>query len=149
MPPNAVNWLNSDNHTNFLNRETLMTINSTMSIPVYQKEDEEIYLNQMRTIEFPNNPNGDKPRYLISIKQPIIFTSSANSKLAKECLSYLIQTDNLGLYIKGSKGRYFPLKKETGDRRQPTPNPSQEGKTGGKLHGDSQRPAAPRLRSPK
>ncbi|NES77821.1 MULTISPECIES: hypothetical protein [Okeania] len=84
MPPNAVNWLNSDNHTNFLNRETLMTINSTMSIPVYQKEDEEIYLNQMRTIEFPNNPNGDKPRYLISIKQPIIFTSSAHPKLAKD-----------------------------------------------------------------
>ncbi|NES75078.1 MULTISPECIES: hypothetical protein [Okeania] len=32
------------------------------------------------------------------------------------------------------------LKKETGDRRQ---------ETGGKLHGDSQRRAAPRLRSPK
>ncbi|WP_293066996.1 ABC transporter substrate-binding protein, partial [Okeania sp. SIO2B3] len=33
VPPNAVNWLNSDNNTNFLNRKTLMTINPTMSIP--------------------------------------------------------------------------------------------------------------------
>ncbi|NET45295.1 ABC transporter substrate-binding protein [Okeania sp. SIO2B3] len=109
VPPNAVNWLNSDNNTNFLNRKTLMTINPTMSIPGSQKEDEEIYLNQIRTIEFPNNPNGDKPRYLVSIKQPIVFTSSAHPKLAKEFLSYLIQPENLGAYIKGSKGRYFPI----------------------------------------
>ncbi|MGB3512379.1 MAG: ABC transporter substrate-binding protein [Microcoleaceae cyanobacterium] len=109
VPPNAVNWLNSDNNTNFLNRETLMAINPTMSIPGSQKEDEEIYLNQMRTIEFPNNPNGAEPRYLVSIKQPIVFKSSAHPELAKEFLSYLIQPDNLGPYIKGSKGRYFPI----------------------------------------
>nr|WP_293151505.1 ABC transporter substrate-binding protein [Okeania sp. SIO2C9] len=109
VPPNAVNWLNSDNNTNFLNRKTLMTINVTMSIPGSQQEDEEIYLNQMRTIKFPNNPNGAEPRYLVSVKKPLIFTSSAHPKLAKEFLSYLIQPENLGAYIKGSKGRYFPI----------------------------------------
>ncbi|GGA58315.1 hypothetical protein [Okeania sp. KiyG1] len=109
MPPNAVNWLNSDNNSDFLNRNILMTINATMSIPSSQQEDKEIYFNQMRTIEFPNNPNGAKPTYLVSIKQPVIFTSSANSKLGKEFLSYLIKPDNLGAYIKGAKGRYFPI----------------------------------------
>ncbi|MEM1168316.1 MAG: ABC transporter substrate-binding protein [Cyanobacteria bacterium P01_H01_bin.35] len=109
VPPNAVNWLNSDNNSNFLNRKTLMTINPTMSIPASQQEDEEIYLNQMRTIEFPNNPNGTEPRYLVSVKQPVIFKSSAHPELAKEFLSYLIQLDNLGNYIKGAKGRYFPI----------------------------------------
>ncbi|MGB3512378.1 MAG: ABC transporter substrate-binding protein [Microcoleaceae cyanobacterium] len=109
VPPNSVNWLNSDNNTNFLNRETLMTINPTMSIPGSQQEDEEIYLNQMRTIKFPNNPNGTEPRYLVSVKKPVIFKSSAHPKLAKEFLLYLVQPDNLGYYIKGSKGRYFPI----------------------------------------
>ncbi len=109
VPPNAVNWINSDNNTNFLNRKTLMTINPTMSIPASQQEDEEIYLNQMRTIEFPYNPNGTEPRYLVSVKQPVIFKSSAHPELAKEFLSYLIQPDNLGTYIKGGKSRYFPI----------------------------------------
>ncbi|MEM1168315.1 MAG: ABC transporter substrate-binding protein, partial [Cyanobacteria bacterium P01_H01_bin.35] len=109
VPPNAVNWRNSDNNTNFLNRNTLMTINPSMSIPGSQQEDEEIYLNQMRTIDFPNNPNGTKPISLVSIKQPVIFTSSAHPKLAKEFLSYLVQPENLGLYIKGARGRYFPI----------------------------------------
>nr|WP_293109754.1 ABC transporter substrate-binding protein [Okeania sp. SIO2F4] len=109
VPPNAVNWLNSDNNSDFLNRHILMTINATMSIPGSQQEDEEIYLNQMRTIEFPNNPNGAKPISLVSVKKPVIFTSSPNPKLAKEFLSYLIQPDNLAAYIKGAKGRYFPI----------------------------------------
>ena len=109
VPPNAVNWHNSDNNTNFVNHNSLMTINPTMSIPSSQQEDAEIYFNQMRTIEFPNNPNGAKPTSLVSIKQPVIFTSSAHPKLAKEFLSYLVQPENLGPYIKGAKGRYFPI----------------------------------------
>ncbi len=109
VPPNAVNWFNYDNNTNFLNHNTLMTINLTMSIPSSQQEDEEIYLNQMRTIKFPHAPNGAEPKYLVSVKQPVIFTSSPHPKLAKEFLSYLVQPENLRPYIKGTKGRYFPI----------------------------------------
>ena len=109
VPPKAVNWSNSDNNISFLNQNTLMTINPSMSIPGSQQEDEEIYLNKMRTIEFPNNPNGGAPTYLVSVKKPIIFTSSPNPLLAKNFLSYLVRPDNLGPYIKGAKGRYFPI----------------------------------------
>ena len=112
VPPKAVTWSNSDNNTSFLNRNTLMTINPSMSIPSSQQEDEDIYLNQMRTIEFPNNPNGTNPKYLVSVKEPVIFTSSPNPKLAKNFLSYLVKPDNLGSYIKGAKGRYFPIMPE-------------------------------------
>ncbi|NEO58756.1 MAG: carbohydrate ABC transporter substrate-binding protein, partial [Okeania sp. SIO3B5] len=49
------------------------------------------------------------PTSLVSIKQPVIFTSSTHPKLAKEFLSYLIKPDNLGAYIKGARGRYFPI----------------------------------------
>jgi len=112
VPPKAVTWSNSDNNTSFLNRNTLMTINPSMSIPSSQQEDEDIYLNQMRTIEFPNNPNGTEPKYLVSVKEPVIFTSSPNPKLAKNFLSYLVKPDNLGSYIKGAKGRYFPIMPE-------------------------------------
>ncbi|MDY7005205.1 MAG: ABC transporter substrate-binding protein [Cyanobacteriota bacterium] len=109
VPPTAVNWLNSDNNTNFLNRDSLMTINLSMSIPGSQQEDEEIYFDRMKTIEFPNNPNEADPKYLVSVKQIVIFTSSTHPELAKEFLSYLIQPDNLKAYIKGFKGRYFPI----------------------------------------
>ncbi|NES06557.1 MAG: carbohydrate ABC transporter substrate-binding protein, partial [Okeania sp. SIO2F4] len=65
--------------------------------------------NQMKTIDFPANPNGAEPTYLVSVKQPVIFTSSSHPKLVKEFLSYLVQLENLGPYIKGSRGRYFPI----------------------------------------
>ena len=87
----------------------LMTINPTMSIPGSQQENEEIYFNQMRTREFPNHPNGAKPTYLVSFKKPIIFKSSVHQKLAKEFLSYFVQPENLGPYIKGACGHYFPI----------------------------------------
>ena len=58
---------------------------------------------------YKRQPNGTKPISLVSIKQPVIFTSSAHPKLAKEFLSYLVQPENLGPYIKGARGRYFPI----------------------------------------
>ncbi|MDJ0553715.1 MAG: ABC transporter substrate-binding protein [Microcoleaceae cyanobacterium MO_207.B10] len=109
VAPIAINWFNSDNNTNFLNRNVLMTINPTMSIPGSQREDAEIYFNKIKTIEFPNNPNGTKPTYLVSVKQPVIFKTVAHPDLAKEFLLYLVQPENLGPYIQGANGRYFPV----------------------------------------
>ena len=109
VPPAAVDWLNADNNTAFLNRTVLMTLNPSLSIPGSQREDEDIYRNQIATIEFPQEPDGEKPKYLVSVKQAVIFASSKNQQAAKDFLSYLVKPEHLGPYVKGAAGRYFPV----------------------------------------
>ncbi|EAW34526.1 ABC transporter substrate-binding protein [Lyngbya sp. PCC 8106] len=109
IPPNSINWLNADNNTTFLNKMTLMTLNVSLSIPGSQQQDEDIYLNQMATVAFPNKPSGEPMKSLTSIKQALIFTASPNQTLAQEFLTYLVQPDHLEQYIKGAAGRYFPV----------------------------------------
>ncbi|NEQ67364.1 MAG: carbohydrate ABC transporter substrate-binding protein [Symploca sp. SIO2D2] len=109
VPPEAVDWLNADNNTTFLNRTVLMTLNPSLSIPGSQREAEDIYRNQIATIEFPQEPDGETSKYLVSFKQVVIFASSQHQEAAKDFLSYLVQPENLGPYVKGSAGRYFPV----------------------------------------
>jgi multiple sugar transport system substrate-binding protein len=46
---------------------------------------------------------------MVSIKQVVIFESSKYKDEAKKFLSYLIEPENLKLYIQGSQGRFFPV----------------------------------------
>ena len=39
----------------------------------------------------------------------VIFKESPNHEQAKSLLSYLIQPENLGSYLQGAQGRYFPV----------------------------------------
>jgi len=109
VPPMAINWLNADNNTNFLNRSTIMTINPSLSIPGSQREDQDIYQHQLVTALFPNTPKGKPMKYLVSVKQAIIFSQAQNPKLAQQFLAYLIRPENLSSYVKGTGGRYFPV----------------------------------------
>ena len=109
VPADAVNWLDPDNNISFLNRDTLMTPNPTLSIPASQREDDDLYLKQLGTHEFPNEPDGEPISYLVAIKQALIFAEGQNPQAAKDFLSYLIQPDRLGTYVKGSLGRWFPV----------------------------------------
>ncbi|MDJ0553714.1 MAG: ABC transporter substrate-binding protein [Microcoleaceae cyanobacterium MO_207.B10] len=109
IPPDAVKWLGVDNNVNFLNQNLLMAVNPTLSIPASQKQEQDIYNNQIKTIEFPNEPDGEPPEYLVSIKQIVTFAPSPHLEQAKDFLSFLIKPDNLGKYMKLSGGRYFPV----------------------------------------
>ena len=109
VPPTAVDWLNADNNTAFLNHTVLMTLNPSLSIPGSQREDEDIYRNQIATIEFPQEPDGEPAKYFVSVKQAVIFAAAKNQEAAKDFLSYLVQLENLGPYVKGAAGRYFPV----------------------------------------
>ncbi len=86
-----------------------MAVNPTLSIPASQRQDPEIYHNQIKTIEFPKEPDGEPPKYLVSIKQILTFKSSPNLQPAKNFLSFLIMPENIGKYLKLSGGRYFPV----------------------------------------
>jgi multiple sugar transport system substrate-binding protein len=112
VPPEAVNWVDSDNNVNFLNRNTLMTINPSLSIPASQRDDRQVYTQQIATRDFPNKPDGKPMNYLVSVKQALIFKAGKNTEAAKEFLTYLIQPERLTGYIQESLGRWFPVMPE-------------------------------------
>ncbi|WP_245562101.1 ABC transporter substrate-binding protein [Stanieria cyanosphaera] len=111
IPPDAINWLNTDNNRNLLNRVVVMTPNVTLSIPAAVRQDNDIYYNQLGILEFPKKPNGQPMRYLLSIKQAVILRDSTHSNLAKEFLRYLIEPNILAEYIKASGIRNVPVQK--------------------------------------
>ncbi|MEM9539393.1 MAG: ABC transporter substrate-binding protein [Cyanobacteria bacterium P01_E01_bin.42] len=109
VPSDANNWTDGSNNTAFLNQNVVMTINPTLSIPGSQREEEEIYRDRIATIEFPNEPDGESPQYLVAVKQVALFADSPRQEIAKDFLNYFIQPDRLGPYIEGALGRYFPV----------------------------------------
>lgn len=109
IPPKAVNWLNADNNSAFLNKNVIMTVNPSLSIPGSAKEDGEVYNKQMVTIGFPTNVDGKATTYYVTVKQAIVFANSLHQAQAKDFLAYLIKPENLSVYVKGSQGRYFPV----------------------------------------
>ncbi|MDY6939102.1 MAG: ABC transporter substrate-binding protein [Cyanobacteriota bacterium] len=111
VPPGATEWLNPDNNFNLLNRAALSSPNPTLSIPAAQRQDEEVYFQKLQTVEFPAKPNGDPMRYLVSVRQAIVFENSKNAEKAKEFLSYLVQPEVLDNYVKAALGRQFPVMK--------------------------------------
>ncbi|CAD5973371.1 Extracellular solute-binding protein, family 1 [Planktothrix tepida] len=112
VPPAAINWLNADNNTNFLNRSTIMTLNPSLSIPGSQREDQDIYQHQLVTALFPNTPKGQRMKHLVSVKEAVVFSEAQNPKLAQQFLTYLIEPKNLSAYVQGTGGRYFPVMRQ-------------------------------------
>ncbi len=108
VPQDADNWTNSSNNTTFLNRNTILTINPSLSIPGSQREDPDIYYNQIATIAFPQEPDGEQIKQIVSTKQIVLFKSSPHTEIAKDFLSYLVQPEHLSTYLESSLGRYFP-----------------------------------------
>jgi multiple sugar transport system substrate-binding protein len=112
VPADAIDWTSEDNNVKFLNKQLLMVVNPTLSIPVSQKADQEVYEKQIGTINFPKKPDGKIMPYLVSIKQIVSFTNSPHPEIAKDFLSYFVQPANIGAYIELSGGRYFPVMPE-------------------------------------
>jgi multiple sugar transport system substrate-binding protein len=108
VPPESLNWVDSDNNVNFLNHNMLMTANPSLSIPVSQRDDTDLYFKKIATREFPKKPGGGRMRSLISVKQALIFKNAKNVKAAKAFLTYFIEPDRLNAYLINSRGRSFP-----------------------------------------
>lgn len=111
IPPNAVNWSNTDNNLNLLNRLVLMTPNATLSIPATVHQDTDTYYNQLGVTGFPRKPNGESMRYLLSIRQAVIFKNSPHKSLAKNFIRYFIQPQVTIDYLKATNGRGQPVRK--------------------------------------
>jgi multiple sugar transport system substrate-binding protein len=109
VPPNALNWLNTDNNLNFLNQIVAMTPNTTLSIAGALRQDQDTYYNKMGILDFPNKPNGKAMRYLVSIRQAVIFANSPHQEKAEDFLEYLIQPKVITKYLQDSGGRILPV----------------------------------------
>ena len=110
IPSDAVKWSNVDNNRNLLNRLILMTPNTTFSIPATVNRDRETYLNRLGIANFPNKPSGKPMRYLISIRQAVIFKDSPHKSLAKDFLRYYIQPQIAIDYFKTANSRTQPVR---------------------------------------
>lgn len=112
VPEDSVDWLPADNNVNFLNRRLVMTLNPTLSIPASQRFDEPVYHDQIVTLEFPQNPDGSSPQYLVSVKQILSFADSPHQQGVKSFLSFIVKPEVINEYLKQSAGRYFPVMPE-------------------------------------
>ena len=124
-PPSSSNWKDPDNNVAFHNKTTLATHNATISIAAKWLDDStnasltpeqratagKNYNENIRTAGFPNKPDGSKMQYRSAVKVGVIFKDAKNIKRAKEFAAFMMAEENLGPYVEGSLGRWYPVTK--------------------------------------
>jgi multiple sugar transport system substrate-binding protein len=118
VPPDAVEWTDSGNNISFLEQQSLMTANSTLSVPFtqrhpdnpYNRHSKDYYFNQIKTLPWPNNLDGSPHRSVLSIKQLAVLQSTQNLEAAKSFVAFFNQPANLDRFLRqAQKGRIFPV----------------------------------------
>jgi len=113
VPPDAVDWLNPDNNRSLLNYQVVMTPNNSLSIPAALGKDSQEYQDKLVTAGYPKKPSGEQMKYIALVRQAIILKEAPHQKLAQEFLSYLIQPEIIGNYLKAAGGRFFPVNEKS------------------------------------
>ncbi|MDZ8186758.1 MAG: ABC transporter substrate-binding protein [Nostoc sp. ChiSLP02] len=110
-PPDALNWFNPDNNRSLLNRMVVMTPNNTLSIACSIRQDRDTYRHKLGILNFPNKPNGKPMRYLLTLRQAVLFADSQQQKKALDFLAYLVRSPVIGKYLKAAGGCNLPVMK--------------------------------------
>ena len=124
-PPSSTTWKDPDNNVAFHNKTIVMTHNFTISIAAKWFEDstnpaltpeqraagKKAYEQDIITASFPNKPDGTPIRYRSDVKTGLIFANAKHKEQAKEFVKFLMQEENLGPYVEGALGRWFPVTK--------------------------------------
>jgi multiple sugar transport system substrate-binding protein len=122
-PPSSTTWKDPDNNVAFHNKTIVMTHNFTISIAAKWFEDstnpaltdeqraagKKAYGQDIITASFPNKPDGTPIKYRSDVKTGLIFTNAQHKAQAKEFVKFLMQEENLGPYVEGALGRWFPV----------------------------------------
>jgi len=109
-PPDAVNWNGVDDNVSFLNKKNLVAMNPTLSIPMSQlPANPDNYFKNMRTVPWPNQPDGKPTPTMVSVKQVLIFKQSENIENAKSFMRVLLKLENIGPMLKAMLGRFMPV----------------------------------------
>jgi multiple sugar transport system substrate-binding protein len=69
------------------------------------------YTELIATAGFPNKPDGSKMTYRSAVKTGVIFKDAKNKVGAKTFVAFMMDEANLGPYVEGSLGRWFPVTK--------------------------------------
>jgi multiple sugar transport system substrate-binding protein len=123
-PQSATSWKDPDNNVAFHNKTTIMTHNSTISVPgkwlddannetlsaEQREEAKKNYYERIRTIVWPNKPDGTPVHTRASVTVGMIFEQAKNKERAKEFVAFLLRDENLQPYVEGALGRWFPVK---------------------------------------
>jgi multiple sugar transport system substrate-binding protein len=124
-PPSSSNWKDPDNNVAFHNKTTLLTHNATISIAAKWLDDmnnatlteaqrataKKYYTEAIRTAGFPSKPDGGKMVYRAAVKVGVVFKDAKNKARAKEFVKFIMEEENLGPYVEGSLGRWYPVTK--------------------------------------
>jgi len=114
VPPGAISWKDIDNNLNFNNRQVVMVINPTLSIPgSFLGKNDDYYYNKIRTLRWPAAPDGGLFTLRVSVHNGFIPKDSKNKELAKDFVRFLLEPENLDLFTKASNGAFFPVLKES------------------------------------
>jgi multiple sugar transport system substrate-binding protein len=114
VPPGAISWKDIDNNLNFNNRQVVMVINPTLSIPgSFLGKNDDYYYNKIRTLRWPAAPDGSPFTLRVSVHNGFIPKDAKNKELAKDFVRFLLERENLDLYAKASNGAFFPVLKES------------------------------------
>jgi len=114
VPPGAISWKDVDNNVNFSNRQVVMTMNPTLSIPgaFYGKDNNDAYNNKIRTLRWPAAPDGGIFTLRVSVHTGFIPKDAKNKEMAKDFVRFLLEPENLTHFVKASNGAWFPVQKE-------------------------------------
>lgn len=124
-PPSSVNWLDPDNNVAFHNKTIAMTHNATISIASKHLDDmnnpaltqeqrdqaKKNYLDNIRTTQFPDKPDGKPLPNLAAVKTAVVFADGKNKKRGKEFMAFMMKDENLRPFVEGSLGRWLPTTK--------------------------------------
>jgi multiple sugar transport system substrate-binding protein len=124
-PTTSINWLDPDNNVAFHNKQIVATHNATISIAAKWLDDSNNanltadqraqaktnYENLVRTIPWPNKPDGTALPTRAAVKTAVVFADARNKRRGMEFLAFMMQEENLAPFVEGSVGRWFPVTK--------------------------------------
>ncbi|MBN3957956.1 hypothetical protein [Nostoc sp. NMS8] len=80
-----------------------------LSIPCTVRQDPDTYRHKLGILKFPNKPNGQPMRYIVTLRQAILFADSQQQKQALNFLAYLMQSQVTSKYLKAAGGCNLPI----------------------------------------
>ena len=114
VPPGAISWKDIDNNLNFNNRQVVMVINPTLTIPgSFLGKNDDYYYKQIKTLRWPEAPGGGSFTLRMSVHCGFIPKDSKNKEMAKDFVRFLLQSENIDQFVKASNGGFFPALKDS------------------------------------
>lgn len=114
VPPGAISWKDIDNNVNFNNRQVVMSMNPTLSIPgSFLGKNDDYYFNKIKTLRWPAAPDGGVFTLRVSVHAGFIPKEAKNKEQAKDFVRFILEPENLDHFVKASNGAFFPALKES------------------------------------